>query len=165
MAIVADGDAVAKNDPQGYGSALTYARRYGLATLVGLVSEADDDAEAAVPRSARENKPAKRPSPPRSDPAREAIDGLPNLDGVTYRTVTAQDGTPCITATGNTQPKKTFLREAGFRWMRGVNCGGATPTNRPPEPPHPYLTLFHPTPAFPSRVFCCLQIMCTAVRK
>ena len=108
-----------KNDPQGYGSALTYARRYGLATLVGLVSEADDDAEAAVPRSARETKSAKRPSPPRSNPVREVIDGLPNLDGVTYRTVTAQDGTPCITATGNTQPKKTFLREAGFRWDAG----------------------------------------------
>jgi hypothetical protein len=34
-----------KNDPQGYGSALTYARRYGLATLVGLVSETDDDGD------------------------------------------------------------------------------------------------------------------------
>ncbi|MFV0420795.1 ERF family protein [Oleidesulfovibrio sp.] len=40
-----------KADPQGYGSALTYARRYGLATLVGLVTEVDDDAQEAMPRN------------------------------------------------------------------------------------------------------------------
>ncbi len=31
-----------KNDPQGYGSALTYARRYGICALVGIVTEDDD---------------------------------------------------------------------------------------------------------------------------
>ena len=35
-----------KADPQGYGSALTYARRYGLSAMVGIVSE-DDDANLA----------------------------------------------------------------------------------------------------------------------
>lgn len=35
-----------KDDPQGAGSALTYARRYGLAAMVG-VAPADDDANAA----------------------------------------------------------------------------------------------------------------------
>jgi hypothetical protein len=40
-----------KADPQGYGSALTYARRYGLTTLVGLVTEVDDDAEGAMSRN------------------------------------------------------------------------------------------------------------------
>jgi len=37
-----------KNDPQGYGSALTYGRRYGLAAICGLF-QADDDGEAAKP--------------------------------------------------------------------------------------------------------------------
>ncbi len=37
-----------KNDPQGYGSALTYARRYGLAAMVGVCPD-DDDAAAASP--------------------------------------------------------------------------------------------------------------------
>ena len=37
----------AKNDPQGVGSALTYARRYALAALVG-VCQTDDDGEAAM---------------------------------------------------------------------------------------------------------------------
>ena len=33
---------LSKTDPQGYGSALTYARRYGLSALVGIVTEDDD---------------------------------------------------------------------------------------------------------------------------
>lgn len=40
---------LAKQDPQGYGSALTYARRYALAALLGVVQE-DDDAERATRR-------------------------------------------------------------------------------------------------------------------
>jgi hypothetical protein len=38
---------VAKNDPQGFGSALTYARRYALGCMTGLVTEEDDDGNAA----------------------------------------------------------------------------------------------------------------------
>lgn len=38
---------VAKADPQGQGSALTYARRYSLSTLLGIVTEDDDDGNAA----------------------------------------------------------------------------------------------------------------------
>lgn len=37
----------AKNDPQGYGSALTYARRYSLMAACGIAPE-DDDGNAAV---------------------------------------------------------------------------------------------------------------------
>lgn len=39
-----------KADPQGFGSALTYARRYGLAAIVGVCPD-DDDAEGAMSRS------------------------------------------------------------------------------------------------------------------
>lgn len=38
---------IAKNDPQGMGSAFTYGRRYALAAAFGL-SQADDDAQIAV---------------------------------------------------------------------------------------------------------------------
>lgn len=38
----------AKNDPQGVGSAITYARRYALSALVGVVADEDDDGEAAT---------------------------------------------------------------------------------------------------------------------
>jgi hypothetical protein len=39
-----------KSDPQAYGSALTYGRRYGLAALVGVVADEDDDGNAASGR-------------------------------------------------------------------------------------------------------------------
>lgn len=58
----------AKDDLQGLGSATTYARRYALMALVGIVAEdEDDDAEAAVGRANGNGKhtpapePAKRP--------------------------------------------------------------------------------------------------------
>lgn len=40
-----------KHDPQGYGSALTYARRYTLMAACGIAPE-DDDANAAIKKSA-----------------------------------------------------------------------------------------------------------------
>lgn len=51
---------LSKNDPQGYGSAMTYARRYGLAAMVGVCPE-DDDAESAVSHSNGQRRP--QPSP------------------------------------------------------------------------------------------------------
>ena|SRR3990167_8151804 len=38
---------VAKDDPQGYGSALTYTRRYALGAMTGIVTEEDGDGNAA----------------------------------------------------------------------------------------------------------------------
>lgn len=45
----------AKNDMQGLGSAITYARRYALAALVGVSAE-DDDGNAASRRTARRDE-------------------------------------------------------------------------------------------------------------
>lgn len=42
----------AKQDPQGYGSALTYARRYSLMAACGIAPE-DDDGNAAAKKTAR----------------------------------------------------------------------------------------------------------------
>ena len=42
-----------KADPQGIGSAITYARRYALAAMVGVCPE-DDDAEGAVDRTKKD---------------------------------------------------------------------------------------------------------------
>jgi hypothetical protein len=39
-----------KNDPQGYGSAMTYARRYAWSAICGLAADDDDDGEAASSR-------------------------------------------------------------------------------------------------------------------
>jgi hypothetical protein len=37
-----------KQDPQGYGSAATYGKRYGLAAILGVVADVDDDGNAAT---------------------------------------------------------------------------------------------------------------------
>jgi len=54
---------VAKNDPQGMGSAITYARRYGLQAAVGVPSE-DDDGNAATRPAPAAKKAAKKVATP-----------------------------------------------------------------------------------------------------
>lgn len=49
-----------KNDPQAVGSAITYARRYGLAAMVGVCPE-DDDAEGAMDREQSQPKQTEKP--------------------------------------------------------------------------------------------------------
>lgn len=44
-----------KPDPQGFGSALTYAKRYSLAAMLGVVADDDDDGNAA-------SQPAPKPA-------------------------------------------------------------------------------------------------------
>jgi hypothetical protein len=63
-----------KADPQGWGSAITYARRYSLAALVGVVTDDDDDGNAASGRDAQapqmpQNRPA-QPKPIKAPPAK-----------------------------------------------------------------------------------------------
>lgn len=122
-----------KADPQGMGSAMTYARRYSLTAMLGMVTEDDDGERAKIGR-----KSASRPKLPVNGPERgkevlrnanvgnisstasnrtpASFENLPPLEGITYQQVTAQDGRPCIIATGNTQTKKELLTGAGFRW-------------------------------------------------
>lgn len=56
---------LSKADPQGVGSAMTYGRRYGLAAIVGIVADADDDGNAASAKNGDGNvrpmKPNERP--------------------------------------------------------------------------------------------------------
>jgi hypothetical protein len=128
-----------KADPQGYGSALTYGRRYALSALVGIVTEDDDDGNAASsgkgqrqPSAAaaqekagktpkRESKSAsdqEKPLPPVSQQpdASSALAAMPKLDGIHYETVKTTDGKLCILASGDTRAKKQILAQAGFRW-------------------------------------------------
>lgn len=123
-----------KADPQGMGSAMTYARRYSLSAMLGIVTDADDDdgAGACATRpgggqtkaGARHAMPGSPKPPPATNNARStpsptptsALPPLPRIDGITYQTVPADGGQTCIIATGNTAAKKALLSEAGFRW-------------------------------------------------
>jgi hypothetical protein len=65
---------LSKQDPQGQGSAITYARRYGVMAVLGIVADEDDDGNAAShPRGASSNAPTNASS---SKPASEKQIGL-----------------------------------------------------------------------------------------
>lgn len=48
---------LAKNDPQGAGSAITYCRRYALVSMLGLNVDEDDDGNGASNSSHKEDLP------------------------------------------------------------------------------------------------------------
>lgn len=73
-----------KQDPQGYGSAMTYARRYCLAAMVGITQE-DDDGNGGSGVGNRDTPPPPPPAPP---PAPKAT---PKQDRVQADTKTGVD--------------------------------------------------------------------------
>ncbi len=50
-----------KDDPQSLGSAISYARRYSLSALLGVVADEDDDANIATKLEAKSDKPKAEP--------------------------------------------------------------------------------------------------------
>jgi hypothetical protein len=48
-----------KNDPQGFGSAISYARRYAYASILGLATEEDDDGNLASTKNGTVASPVK----------------------------------------------------------------------------------------------------------
>lgn len=57
-----------KNDPQGQGSAITYQRRYALASALGLTVDEDDDGNAASQPKAKSTYETARDLPPEAIP-------------------------------------------------------------------------------------------------
>lgn len=72
----------AKQDPQGYGSALTYARRYSLITACGIAPEDDDGNAGTDAKRSQDAAPAKAPAQDMSPKARaqRIEDGVKNGD-------------------------------------------------------------------------------------
>jgi hypothetical protein len=61
-----------KQDPQAYGSALSYARRYSLMALAGVVGDDDDDGQAAskpAPAKAGKQQPQGNGKPAKKSPS------------------------------------------------------------------------------------------------
>jgi len=84
----------AKHDPQGYGSALTYARRYSLMAACGIAAEDDDGNAASQPR-----KPVAPPQPKPANP----------LDAVVQKAVAESD---------ESAPKQIeYQNESGGSWV------------------------------------------------
>lgn len=128
-----------KVDPQGMGSAITYARRYALTAMLGMVTEDDDGESAKIPPkiAERSKSPVSRCQTKKHAQDRETqgcsfsgalkcssetFENLPQLEGVEYQRVNAQDGRECIVATGDTRARSEILTGAGFRWNVQRKC-------------------------------------------
>lgn len=74
---------VSKNDMQGYGSAVTYARRYGLMSMAGIAPE-DDDGNAAAKSlpvvETRRQEPRRDPLPSAAQVAAQSLTNADSLD-------------------------------------------------------------------------------------
>ena len=105
-----------KPDCQGAGSAITYARRYALTAMLGMVTEDDDDGEGAkLPPRPTRPMPSPQPQAQPQVQSQEQLD-LPQIAGVVYKNTTMADGRSYVIATGDTRPGKDRLHAAGFRW-------------------------------------------------
>jgi hypothetical protein len=63
----------AKHDPQGYGSALTYAKRYSLQSACGIAPEDDDGNKATNSVQQKQAAPAPKPAPKPEAPIKAPV--------------------------------------------------------------------------------------------
>ncbi len=119
--------------PQGHGSAITYARRYALVSMLGLNTEGDDDGNA----SSATNKAAQRPVAPQAAiPARQTTAPVAPAIPSTSTTPTPEPKPGCITvpqarrlfaiakAAGKTQDQmKAYLTSLGLATVTDMQRG------------------------------------------
>ena len=72
---------VSKNDMQGYGSAVTYARRYGLMAMAGIAPE-DDDGNAAAKAPPKQEQRQQEPQEPSAEAIEQAKKYLSEADSL-----------------------------------------------------------------------------------
>ncbi len=84
-----------KTDPQGIGSALTYARRYGLQAALGIAADEDDDGHAASRPAAPARQQAARPEqPPAKEPKAKKQDDPKTLAELYSRLMAVETPAP-----------------------------------------------------------------------
>ena len=113
---------LAKPDAQGYGSAISYARRYALAAMVGVAPE-DDDGNAASQRPAQQQQQKVAPPPPTKPkaPAMEKVRGeLPKPAPATYE---AEVNEKIYKTAGVTGPTLSRLWDACARYEELPSAG------------------------------------------
>lgn len=94
-----------KDDPQGLGSAITYARRYSLCAMVGVAPD-DDDGEAATGRTVQQTKTPTYQAP--AQPQQAAPSNRPPEFEATQQQIVKQYGSG-DTKRGPTEKQISFL--------------------------------------------------------
>ena len=117
-----------KDDPQGVGSALTYARRYALAAMVGAVGDEDDDGNAASSGKATATLPVgakAQAAPAPTKPAQRPQEG----QGVQARAEGGQHPVKPAAESPPSEPEedpedwKRGVAEIKILWQRAVELG------------------------------------------
>jgi len=135
-----------KNDPQGYGSALTYARRYSLMTAAGISGE-DDDGNAAGAESAPSthdyNASAKRaaanapvaPKPASASGGESVVFLFGKLKGTSLSSASMHDldWYKGVVLKGVADPAKAKYKESSLRHLAQVDAAIAA-LDAPAEP-------------------------------
>lgn len=98
-----------KNDPQGMGSALTYARRYALQSLVGVAAEEDDDGNAGTKPSGQQRQDDGPPD------AAAVAEHLAKINAAKNTTELNAAGQAVSADARLTEPGRVHLRE---QWAR-----------------------------------------------
>lgn len=89
---------LAKQEPQALGAAISYARRYAISSMIGIVPEEENDCE------------------------RRNCESLPELPGVVFERTNDANGREYVVASGNTREHAQALRKAGFSWSERRSC-------------------------------------------
>ncbi len=76
-----------RDEPQAIGSAISYARRYAMSAMLGIVSDEDDDAESGAVHQARRSSSQYQGMPP----AVEKKDGIPHNGKITAEQINLLD--------------------------------------------------------------------------
>ncbi len=110
---------LSKADPQSMGSAMSYARRYALSAMLGIVTEEDTDGMSG---NYQQNQGAQNGfyEDGKNGANSDCQLQIPILSGVVYDSFDGQgekgNRREVITATGNTIPYKDELIKSGFKW-------------------------------------------------
>lgn len=102
-----------KPDPQAMGAAISYARRYSLSAMLGIVSEEDNDCEIRKPEH---NVRTEQRNDWIREKQKQQMVEPPALPGVNYKVQQGNDGREYIIATGKTRENRDILKQAGFSW-------------------------------------------------
>ena len=91
-----------KQDPQGFGIAMTYLRRYSLSAMLGIVTEEDTDGELHSEQATAKQQYSRS--------------RLPQIPGIRFQETKDLNGKPFIVAEGDTLHRQEELKQQGFHW-------------------------------------------------
>jgi hypothetical protein len=103
-----------KRDMQGLGSAITYARRYGLSAMVGVAQDDDDGNDASPPKGASKPPAAKAAAAPKPSPVNpqgSAVSTPAGLPAGPVKSTPSKDASPAPQSKPSNDPARPLTEE------------------------------------------------------